>query len=479
MLPSDLLVVKRKYPFIYPKFLLLDKKNIELASKLVNIFKNGIGKKREEIDTRIKEVEVTAYSEGVDYRVPRGLSHILYRRAVFEQQKTSIDPYKLRKDMFLLVNRMFSGFVLVNHEKEEIFNILSKRYGIPLSEIENILETYYEENYLLSSFEEISPIILLEEYNLSLLQTLLYKALYLQADLYIDGTSMKVLLYNAKRLGLMYFAEKISGNYNVRLMIDGPSSIFKQTERYGTRLARLIPYIVSSYKWSIRAKINHRSRKYILYLDEKKRHLFPKKKFTLIEYDSSIEEHFYKRFKTLGSRWIIRREPEPIVVDHSIFIPDFSFEYKGIKVYLEIVGFWTPEYLRRKIDKIKRIKNIDMIIAVQRDLAASRDFSSLPYTVIVYKNKLSSVDVYRILKKFMPQNKVEEKKEINEIVVDQNVRAYLKSIDNASLDTLLKKLKEYNIDEKDAIRLLEKEGFEIIWGSLDPKDVIVRKRQKI
>lgn len=290
---------------------------------------------------------------------------------------------------------------------------------------------------------------------------------------------MKVLLYNAKRLGLMYFAEKISGNYNVRLMIDGPSSIFKQTERYGTRLARLIPYIVSSYKWSIRAKINHRSRKYILYLDEKKRHLFPKKKFTLIEYDSSIEEHFYKRFKTLGSRWIIRREPEPIVVDHSIFIPDFSFEYKGIKVYLEIVGFWTPEYLRRKIDKIKRIKNIDMIIAVQRDLAASRDFSSLPYTVIVYKNKLSSVDVYRILKKFMPQNKVEEKKEINEIVVDQNVRAYLKSIDNASLDTLLKKLKEYNIDEKDAIRLLEKEGFEIIWGSLDPKDVIVRKRQKI
>jgi len=35
------------------------------------------------------------------------------------------------------------------------------------------------------------------------------------------------------------------------------------------------------------------------------------------------------------------------------FIPDFVFEKYGVKVYLEIVGFWTEDYLKRKLEKIK------------------------------------------------------------------------------------------------------------------------------
>jgi uncharacterized protein len=37
------------------------------------------------------------------------------------------------------------------------------------------------------------------------------------------------------------------------------------------------------------------------------------------------------------------------------FIPDFAFEKYGIRVYLEIVGFWTNDYLVRKIQKITDI----------------------------------------------------------------------------------------------------------------------------
>jgi hypothetical protein len=37
------------------------------------------------------------------------------------------------------------------------------------------------------------------------------------------------------------------------------------------------------------------------------------------------------------------------------FIPDFAFEKYGIRVYLEIVGFWTNDYLVRKIQKIADI----------------------------------------------------------------------------------------------------------------------------
>jgi len=36
-------------------------------------------------------------------------------------------------------------------------------------------------------------------------------------------------------------------------------------------------------------------------------------------------------------------------------IPDFSFEKEGMKAYLEVVGFWTENYLTRKIQKLDDI----------------------------------------------------------------------------------------------------------------------------
>ena len=45
-----------------------------------------------------------------------------------------------------------------------------------------------------------------------------------------------------------------------------------------------------------------------------------------------------------------------------MLIPDFGFEKEGLKVYLEVVGFWTPDYLERKIRKLSSIAGVDMII---------------------------------------------------------------------------------------------------------------------
>jgi predicted nuclease of restriction endonuclease-like RecB superfamily len=71
-------------------------------------------------------------------------------------------------------------------------------------------------------------------------------------------------------------------------------------------------------------------------------------------YDSEIEKSFALQFQAVKSGWTLKREPEPIPAGNQVIIPDFSIERAGIKVYLEIVGFWTEEYLRRKIEKLKK-----------------------------------------------------------------------------------------------------------------------------
>ena len=91
-----------------------------------------------------------------------------------------------------------------------------------------------------------------------------------------------------------------------------------------------------------------------------------------LEFDSSVEADFSRRFNAYDSGWELKREPEPLPAGSTVIIPDFSFEKAGIKVYLEIVGFWTPGYLERKLAKLSKLKDVDMIVAVDEKLACSR-----------------------------------------------------------------------------------------------------------
>src|ERR687891_1932518 len=122
--------------------------------------------------------------------------------------------------------------------------------------------------------------------------------------------------------------------------------------------------------------------------------------------DSAVEEKFAKRFEQAETDWRQIREPDPLVLSNGgAFIPDFMFEKYNKKIYLEIVGFWTKEYLERKLQKLadifisadsrkKRNNNINyktdlLFIALNEDFACSKSsFSSIvpKEQLIFYKN---------------------------------------------------------------------------------------------
>ena len=90
-------------------------------------------------------------------------------------------------------------------------------------------------------------------------------------------------------------------------------------------------------------------------------------------FDSGVEEKFARAFDACGTGWTLKREPEPLVAGRHVLIPDFGFEKYGRKVYLEIVGFWTPGYLERKADKLGAVSTkLDMIIAADESLACAK-----------------------------------------------------------------------------------------------------------
>ena len=133
-------------------------------------------------------------------------------------------------------------------------------------------------------------------------------------------------------------------------------------------------------------------------------------------YDSSIEQSFAEAFHSLANSdgadgWQLEREPEPLLlthpstetaastISHGIFIPDFALTRDNLRLYVEILGFWTPAYRERKIAKLHLLKDRnDLVLAIPRE--ASEAFASIAndFPIVIYRNQLSATELLKVLR---------------------------------------------------------------------------------
>src|SRR5215204_3117504 len=452
MLTLQLLRVRTRSGAIFPLFCTKEE-DIELAKKIIQEFKQTWKNKEKKavLEDRISAIEES--DAGSDYKLVRGLYALLERRCTFKSRDSNsdndgetsststipiIDPPRIRKAVFEESSKR--GFALTELERMEIADSVTSR--LHLSSHDVVLKTMWsdlDDNLILDYFDAIDPEALIGWYNLSLMQTLLFNCTKL--DFYISGgLNWKRVLRTVKRLGLMYYLQQPQQQQENRIIcsLEGPLSLFKLTDRYGTLLAKLLPSIIfSSDKkressggdewhldaWIVRKTMDGRkiyefkiSKNEIPELMTDPYSSFPPSSITQKEvagssslyndyniFDSAVEEKFAKRFEQAETGWRLTREPDPLVLSNGgAFIPDFMFEKYDKKIYLEIVGFWTKEYLERKLQKLadifiisadSRKRNnykIDLLfIALNEDFACSKSsFSSIvpKEQLIFYKN---------------------------------------------------------------------------------------------
>ena len=126
-------------------------------------------------------------------------------------------------------------------------------------------------------------------------------------------------------------------------------------------------------------------------------------------YDSTLEKIFSSF--SLGS-WKVKREPTILKAGKYAFVPDFSLQRDGMKVYLEIVGFWTPEYLEKKVEKLKEVKE-PLILLIDRKLKCSeKDFPA--QEVIFFDKKIPANEVMKVLRKYEEKRLSEDRSKLEE-----------------------------------------------------------------
>jgi predicted nuclease of restriction endonuclease-like RecB superfamily len=106
------------------------------------------------------------------------------------------------------------------------------------------------------------------------------------------------------------------------------------------------------------------------------------------EFDSSVEEAFAKKWGTEAREgWSLRRAGRILQRGQTVFVPDFVLNHlDGREVLLEIVGFWTPEYLQAKIEKLKLFEDQGILLAAAGKVASK--WKDKPAGLILYKSAL-------------------------------------------------------------------------------------------
>ena len=77
-------------------------------------------------------------------------------------------------------------------------------------------------------------------------------------------------------------------------------------------------------------------------------------------------------------------------------IPDFAVTNKkdGRRVLIELVGFWTREYVRRKVEKVRAAQRKDLLLLVYEGVNLTPDkLEDVPGEVLYFKNKPVLKDV--------------------------------------------------------------------------------------
>lgn len=379
---------------IIPKRLKIDQKTSELAIELINYFQSAVGKTQGVLERQLTDFE----GDSTDYRVKRGLAYILKSSFCTFEVISPLEPQMLRERVFSLAAKFVSSRestqVTLSKVADELTQELERE--VLLEQVRNGLYADLSENKILTVFDAPTAPDLLNRYNLSQVQGVFYKAsqLVLNAHRNVPG-EYKLLFRYLKLFQLMAYIEG-DADHGFTITIDGPTSLFNPSTRYGLAIAKLIPALLHVTKWSLSS---------ILQTRDAYTNTWKTGRFTLNSesglvshyppgkpYDSMLEASFADKWDALKSSWALEREVDLIPIPGSVMIPDFRLVHPDGRTFLlEIVGYWRPEYLQKKFSQVRRAGRDDLILAISERLnleKAGVKLNDVPARIVWFKDKL-------------------------------------------------------------------------------------------
>jgi predicted nuclease of restriction endonuclease-like RecB superfamily len=395
-LRKDLLRVSRRGGGYQPQF--VDTDSESLAARVIGCYQGHVGEPRHRLDDALTDIE----RDSEDFKLVRGLAKLVDDGATWDVQ-SDLGPRRTRETVFAASEAVG---VVSESEREQAFDRAADELGASPEIVEQSLYADREQNEVLADLgRSWAPEELLDQYNLSLAQTALFDA----REVRIRSADPKAVVSAVKRLRLLYEIRRLPDDErrtvagtDREIVVSGPDALFRRTRRYGTRFARLLRTVVGTGEWSLTATIDDRGTDRPLELDDSDLTLPDADPVAEVGYDSDVEREFATRFESLELDWALLREPDAIAAGEHVVIPDFAFDWKhsDFRVYFEIMGFWTPEYVEKKLARLDAIEDVELLVAVDESLGVGEDIETRDHRAIPYTGQVNIKDVRNALRAY-------------------------------------------------------------------------------
>ncbi len=344
---------------------------LSLAERMLHIYQNGVGLTRRELHQRVGRVlqnqpdcpprRVAAFckllDEGSTYNKDQHGRAAKLRQQVF-RAAAPLHPLVIETDTWF------------EHEHLAAKQRIAEQLDMPWPDIERILFSDVIEFHTLREFSGYAaPVELLARYNVAQTQAALYDAVRLRVWAQRD---FKLILRYAKLARLMHSIRR-TGPSTYCFDFDGPASILTNSRRYGVNMAKFLPGLLSCQGWRLQAELRPPRWHGRVTLTVDASDGLTSTAAAATDFDSDLEREFSAKWGDQPrDGWTLVNEAEVLHAGQKVFIPDFSLVHaSGQRVLLELVGFWTPEYISQKLSTLQEFSQHPMLLAIAESTTAN------------------------------------------------------------------------------------------------------------
>jgi predicted nuclease of restriction endonuclease-like RecB superfamily len=387
MLTADLALSWQRGDEIKPRYLnAADPRWLGEAATLVQIFKEHAGRTRGELERALEEYAGT----GTHYRVLRGLTKLLTDRSEFATA-SAFEPQDARRAMFLKAR---ASHPIGEVDRERIAVEVASELGCAPEDLLAGLYADLPARQQLIEFEEIAERDLLEGYNVAQAQALLYRCTGMRLKVKPQSAEGFRELFGAIKAHGLIHTVKGSAAAGYEIHLDGPASLFHRSQKYGVQMAVFLPDLLACEGWEMSAEIQtRRGAAYFELRSDKHGLRAPDLGWRGCE--NQAREKLQESWERFDSAWTLEPSREVIDLGETAFVPDFALRHAdGQIVYLEVLGFWTPERLTERLREFERAGLRNFLLAAWEDLRGSREpFVKEAVNVVFFKRTLDPAAV--------------------------------------------------------------------------------------
>ena len=398
MLTSDLAINWRRGDRIYPRLIKTDDAGyLRDAANLIEIFEEFEGKTRGELESELEEYVGT----GTDYRILRGFIKLLNDRAEFETSAPA-DPVEIRQKVFLEA-RKFQPVLPDSENKREVLEITAEEFGTDAASVFANLYADLPAQQKMTGFEAVAPRDLLERYNLAQAQAILYKCVEMKIRVAPSDAGVYRAIFGwIKHFGLIHSVQGNAAN-GYEITLTGAASLFHRSQKYGIQMSVFLPALLLCKNWKMRAEIAQKQGGNVFYELTSEQTELVSNRLDEPEYENPDIQKLQKNWEKSGGGWQLKENGKVIDLGKTAFIPDLVLiSPDAEEIYLDVLGFWTPKSLQKRLEEFAAANFKKFIIAASHELRGSREepLWESP-NVIFYKTKIEPLLLIEIAEKLI------------------------------------------------------------------------------